>query len=158
MILRKCLLALVSVALTACATTGPVARAAQAQQNTAVVLAFLDMVFNRHDVDTAFKLYVGTEYRQHNPSVADGKASAIQELTRVTHQIYPELRQEVKRTVSQGDLVAVHSRYLRNAADRSSGRGGAVVDMFRLEHGRIVEHWDVTQDIPETSANDNSMF
>jgi len=108
--MRKCLLALFSVALTACASTGPVARAAQAQQNTAVVLAFLDMVFNRHDVETAFKLYVGTEYRQHNPTVADGKAGAIQGLTRVTHETYPELRQEVKRTISQGDLVAVHSR------------------------------------------------
>ncbi len=154
----RCLLALFSVALTACASTGPVARAAQAQQNTAVVLAFLDMVFNKHDVETAFKLYVGAEYRQHNPLVADGKDGAIQGLTRVTHELYPELRQEVKRTVSQGDLVAVHSRYLRNAADRSSGRGTAVVDMFRLEHGRIVEHWDVVQDIPEKSANDNSMF
>ena len=156
--MRKCLLVLLSMALTACAATGPVARAAQAQQNTAVVLAFLDMVFNRHDVETAFKLYVGTEYRQHNPTVADGRAGAIQGLTRVTHETYPELRQEVKRTISQGDLVAVHSRYLRNAADRGSGRGIAVVDMFRLVHGRIVEHWDVRQDIPETSANDNSMF
>jgi predicted SnoaL-like aldol condensation-catalyzing enzyme len=156
--MRKCLVALLGVALTACASTGPVARAARAQQNTAVVLAFLDMVYNRHDVETAFKLYVGTEYRQHNPTVADGRAGAIQGLTRLTHEIYPELRQEAKRTVSQGDLVAVHSRYLRTAADRSSARGLAVVDMFRLEHGRIVEHWDVTQEIPETSANENTMF
>jgi len=156
--MRKCLVVLVSVALTACAATGPVARAARAQQNTAVVLAFLDMVCNRHDVEKAFKLYVGPEYRQHNPSVADGKAGAIQGLTGFTHEIYPELRQEVARTVAQGDLVAVHSRYLRNAADRSSGRGLAAVDIFRLEHGRIVEHWDVVQEVPETSANDNSMF
>jgi predicted SnoaL-like aldol condensation-catalyzing enzyme len=156
--MRKCLVVLLSVALTACASTGPVARAARAQQNTAVVLAFLDMVFNRHDVETAFKLYVGPEYRQHNPTVADGRVGAIQFLTRLTHEIYPELRQEVKRTVSQGDLVAVHSRYLRTAGDRSSARGLAVVDMFRLERGRIVEHWDVTQEIPETSANENTMF
>jgi predicted SnoaL-like aldol condensation-catalyzing enzyme len=156
--MRKCLVVLLSVALTACASTGPVARAARAQQNTAVVLAFLDMVFNRHDVEMAFKLYVGPEYRQHNPAVADGRAGAIQGLTRLTHELYPELRQEVKRTVSQGDLVAVHSRYLRTAGDRSSARGLAVVDMFRLEHGRIVEHWDVTQEIPETSANENTMF
>jgi predicted SnoaL-like aldol condensation-catalyzing enzyme len=90
--------------------------------------------------------------------VADGRAGAIQGLTRLTHEIYPDLRQEVKRTVSQGDLVAVHSRYLRTAGDRSSARGLAVVDMFRLERGRIVEHWDVTQEIPETSANENTMF
>ena len=156
--MRKCLVALLSVALTACASTGPVARAARAQQNTAVVLAFLDMVYNRHDVETAFKLYVGPEYRQHDPTVADGKAGAIQGLTLLTHEIYPELRQEVKRTVSQGDLVAVHARMLRTAAARGSGRGLAVVDMFRLEHGRIVEHWNVTQEIPETSANENTMF
>ena len=156
--MRKYFVALLIVALTACAATGPVARTARAQQNTAVVLAFLDTVFNRHDVETAFKLYVGPEYKQHNPLIAEGRAGAIQGLTRLTHEIYPELRHEVKRTVSQGDLVAVHARYLRNAADRSSARGLAVVDMFRLEHGRIVEHWDVTQDIPETSANENTMF
>jgi predicted SnoaL-like aldol condensation-catalyzing enzyme len=60
--------------------------------------------------------------------------------------------------VAQGDLVAVHARVVRNAADRESGRGWAVVDIFRLEKGRIVEHWDVVQDVPEKSANDNTMF
>jgi len=148
----------VALSLSACATSGPVARAAQAQQNTAVVLAFLDTVFNRHEVDAAFKMYVGPGYRQHNPKVADGRDAAIAGLTRLTHEVYPELRQEVKRTVAQGDLVTVHTRQTRSAAERASGRGMAIIDIFRLERGRIVEHWDVVEDVPEKSANDNSMF
>ncbi len=158
--MRYALLALLTGVLAACATTGAVSRAAVAQQNTAVVLAFLDTVFNKHEVEQAFKLYVGPLYRQHNPMLADGNAAAMQALTHYTHELYPELRQEIKRTVAQGDLVAVHSRYYKHAADRDSGRGQAVVDIFRLEHGKIVEHWDVTQDIPAKSDNDNdnSMF
>ena len=143
--------------LASCASNGAL-RAVRAQQNTAVVLAFLDTVFNKHEVDQAFKLYVGASYRQHNPQVADGVDGAVRALTRYTHELYPELRQEVKRTVAQGDLVAVHARYIPTAADRQRGAGVAAVDIFRVVHGKIVEHWDVLQDIPEKSANDNSMF
>jgi predicted SnoaL-like aldol condensation-catalyzing enzyme len=156
--MRSAIFALVAVALSACASTGPVTRAARAQQNTATVLAFVDMIFNKHEVERAFNLYVGAEYRQHNPIAADGREAAIKALTYYTREMFPELREEVKRTVAQGDLVAVHARVVRNAADRESGRGWAVVDIFRLEKGRIVEHWDVVQDVPEKSANDNTMF
>src|SRR3974390_1068222 len=144
--IRSGLLVLLSCALAACATTGAVTRAAVAQQNTGVVLAFLDTVFNKHEVEQAFKLYVGPEYRQHNPAIPDGNAAAIEALTRYTKQTYPELRPEAKRTVAQGDLVAVQSRYFKHAAERDSGQGQAVVDIFRVEHGKIVEHWDVMQD------------
>ena len=156
--MRNGLLALLSCALAACATTGAVSREAVAQQNTAVVLAFLDTVFNKHEVEQAFRLYVGPQYRQHNPGMADGNAAAMEALTRYTKETYPEVHQEVKRTLAQGDLVAVHSRYFKHAADRQSGQGQAVVDIFRVEHGKIVEHWDVMQDIPAKAANDNTMF
>lgn len=149
---------IVACLLSACATTGAVLRMAQAQQNTAVVLAFLDTVFNKHEVAQAFKRYVGPYYRQHNPNVADGIEGAITALTRLTRDVFPELHQEVKRTVAQGDLVAVQTRQVRYAIDQDSARGVAVMDVFRLERGKIVEHWDVVEDIPEKSANDNSMF
>jgi predicted SnoaL-like aldol condensation-catalyzing enzyme len=140
--------------LAACTTPGAMSRAALAQQNTAVVLAFLDTAYNKHEVEQAFKLYVAPQYRQHNPMVADSNEAALQALTRYTHELYPELRQEVKRTIAQGDLVAVHSRFFMHAADRASGKGQAVVGIFRLEHGKIAEQWDVVQDIPAKSAND----
>jgi predicted SnoaL-like aldol condensation-catalyzing enzyme len=164
--LRLALLVLAG-ALAACTTTGALPRAARAQQNTAVVLAFLDTVFNKHEVEQAFKRYVGTSYRQHNPAVADGTAAAVRALTQLTRELDPQLRLEVKRTIAQGDLVAVHSRYVPNPSAGAGGtagtapaggRGQAVVDIFRLEHGKIVEHWDVSQDIPDRAANDNSMF
>lgn len=158
-IAASALVAIVSAGmLAACASSGAVPRAVRAQQNTAVVLAFLDTVFNKHAVDQAFKLYVGPNYRQHNPGVPDGAAAAVRALTTLTHELVPQLHQEIKRTVAQGDLVAVHSRYLPGAAGADRGTGQAAVDIFRLEHGKIVEHWDVVQDVPEKSANDNSMF
>lgn len=69
-------------------------------------------------------------------------------------QNFPELRMEVKRIIAEGDLVVLHSHLIMKPGDR----GSAVVEMFHLENGRIVEHWDVAQEIPETSANDNTMF
>src|SRR4051812_43746644 len=138
--IRQGLVALLVGTLAACTTTGAVSRAALAQQNTAVVLGFLDTVYNKHEVEQAFKLYVGPEYRQHNPAIADGNEAAKRALSHYTRELYPELRQEVMRTLAQGDLVAVHSRYTKHATDRASGTDQAVVDIFRLEHGKIVEH------------------
>ena len=66
----------------------------------------------------------------------------------------PKLRFDFKRFVAEGDLVVVHS-HLRPSPD---ARGTAVMDIFRLENGKIVEHWDVLQIVPETSANANTMF
>jgi predicted SnoaL-like aldol condensation-catalyzing enzyme len=69
-------------------------------------------------------------------------------------QNFPDLRMEPKRIVAEGDYVVLHSHLILKPGDR----GSAVVEMFRLENGRIVEHWDVAQEVPETSANNNTMF
>ena len=64
------------------------------------------------------------------------------------------MRIDIKRLVAEGDLVVTHSHLVREPGDR----GQAVVDIFRLENGKIVEHWDVLQDVPEQAANTNTMF
>jgi len=150
--------ALLACLLAACTATGAVTWGLIAHQNTAVVLAFLDTVYNKHEVDQAFRLYVGPVYRQHDPRVPDGRDSAVKALTRLTHETDPQIRLEVKRTVAQGDLVAVHTRYTDEPPAHDSGRGRAVVDIFRLERGKIVEHWNVAEDIPDAAAQDNAMF
>jgi predicted SnoaL-like aldol condensation-catalyzing enzyme len=61
---------------------------------------------------------------------------------------------ETKRIVAEGDLVVIHSHLIL----KPGNRGSAVVEIFRLENDKIVEHWDVAQEIPETSANNNTMF
>jgi predicted SnoaL-like aldol condensation-catalyzing enzyme len=113
------------------------------EKNKAVVLEFYNRFFNQGDARAVDDLIV-TDYVQHNPTVADGR-DAIKPF--VANGPYPA---EVKRLVAEGDLVVAHVYYLHS--------NSAAVDIFRLEHGKIVEHWDVLQTIPETSANNNSMF
>ena len=97
--------------------------------------------------------YLGPHYRQHNPGAADGPEPFIGTVKRFA-QTYPDFRMEAKRIIAEGNYVVLHSHLILKPGDR----GTAVVDIFRLENGKIVEHWDVVQEVPETSANNNTMF
>jgi len=119
----------------------------------ATVVAFLDTAFNQRKVEEAFARYVGPYYRQHNPTVADGKQALIDAL-RQWLPATPGLHYEFKHAYSDGDRVIVHSLVTVHSTDR----GKAVVDIFRLEHGKVVEHWDVAQSVPDKPLNDNTMF
>jgi len=85
--------------------------------------------------------------------VPDGPEVAVAFLTRLRAE-NPELRYEIKRVIAEEDLVFLHIHSRRNAADR----GLAIAEIFRVANGRIVEHWDVIQPVPETAANANTMF
>ncbi len=121
--------------------------------NEAVVISLLDVAFNQKKIVEAFDKFVGPYYRQHNPSVPDGKEAIIKALPSYLAAV-PDLRYHFKRVLSDGDLVVVHSHVTNNAQDR----GMAVIDIFRVENGKVVEHWDVAQPVPEKAANDNTMF
>lgn len=121
--------------------------------NGVLVVKFLDLVFNQHKVKEGFDKYVGTTYRQHNPFAADGREAAVEFLSKALAGM-PGYRYDFKHVYVDGDHVIVHSHVTREPGDR----GSAVVDIFRLENGKVVEHWDVIQPIPEKSANDNTMF
>lgn len=116
-------------------------------------VAFLDMVFNKKKVKEGFDTYVGDKYIQHNPIAADGKEAAVTVLSHVLQQL-PGWSYEFKHAYVDGNIVIVHSLVKMKAEDR----GNAVVDIFRFEKGKVVEHWDVVQAIPEKSANNNTMF
>jgi len=119
----------------------------------ATVLGLLDTAFNQKKPDEAFATYVGPYYRQHNPTVADGRDAILAAMHQWLPTV-PDLHYEIVRVISSGDLVAVHSHVTTGPADR----GMAVVDIFRLEKGRVVEHWDVGQSVPASAANANTMF
>ena len=138
-----CALALLSMTSTAQAKPGP----------AATVEAFVDTVFNQHKVSEAFDRYVGPTYIQHNPKVPDGREGGVKGLTWLVTQ-NPQMRIVVKRVIAQGDLVAIHHHMTKTPNDR----GQAVVDIFRLENGKIVEHWDVVEDVPAEAKNTNTMF
>ena len=125
----------------------------QTEQNKKIAVAFFNMIFNEQKVAEAFKLYSVPEYKQHNPYAAAGAQPAIDFLGGYLKQ-NTEARAEIKRVIAEGDLVAIHNNPKQNAKDR----GRAVVDIFRLEKGKVVEHWDVVQDVPEKPMNTNTMF
>ena len=125
----------------------------QLEANKKIVLAYTDLAFNQRKPEEAVSKYLGPYYRQHNPGAEDGTESFIKHV-KWWAQKYPSFRAELKRIIAEGDLVVMHSHIIREPGDR----GLAVMDMFRIENGKAVEHWDVVQEIPETSANTNTMF
>lgn len=126
----------------------------QVQRNKANVLAFYDLAFNQHKLDEAVRKYVAEPYIQHNPTVADGGKAFIDSFAPFLKE-NPQSRAEVKRAAADGDLVWLHVFSRTSPQDR----GEAVVDIFRVNKaGKIIEHWDVIQAVPEKTASGHSMF
>ncbi len=140
-------------ALTLCAMASTSSADISKNPKAQKAIEFLDMVFNKKQVKEGFDKFVGDKYIQHNPIAPDGAAAAVEVLGKVLQQV-PGWSYEVKHAYVDGDIAIIHSHVRMKPEDR----GMAVVDIFRFEKGKIVEHWDVVQAIPEKSANDNTMF
>ncbi len=131
----------------------PAARdVAQEESNRQLVLQFYDRFFNQHEVQQAAQV-VADDYIQHNPQVPDGKAPFVGYFG-TYFKDNPQSRAKIVRSASDGDLVYLHVHSTNGKADR----GQAVIDIFRVQDGKIVEHWDVIQAVPEQAANSNTMF
>jgi predicted SnoaL-like aldol condensation-catalyzing enzyme len=128
------------------------ADAQQVEENKKTVRALYEAVLNKKDFDEASK-YLGSKYTQHNPNAADGP-DGLKGFIGFLKDKFPNNRSEIKRIFADGDYVIVHVHAVREP----STRGNAIIDIFRLENGKVVEHWDVVQPIPEKAANDNGMF
>ena len=137
------------------AASTPFALAADSlARNKENVIAFYELAFNQHKLDEAVEKYVAEPYIQHNPGVADGGKAFIDAFALFLKE-HPQSRADIKRVIAEGDLVVVHV-HSQTAPD---DRGEAVIDIFRLdENGKIVEHWDVTQPVPEKTESGHSMF
>lgn len=132
---------------------GPaMAGGAQEEANRKTVLDFYEKGLNLKDADAALA-HVGDRYVQHNPNAADG-AEGFRKFIGFLREKFPNSRGEIKRSFVDGDYVILHVHAVREPGTR----GNAIVDIFKLENGKIVEHWDVVQPIPESPANNNTMF
>ena len=118
-----------------------------------VVDEFIDLFYVKKQVRPAFEAWVHPNYIQHKPTLPDGREAVIVFLEGLLER-FPERKFTIHRVIASDDLVAVH--YHSQATE--DDLGFAVVDIFRVEDCRMVEHWDVVQRVPEESANDNTMF
>lgn len=135
--------------LAACSAQNP---SNPTEANRKVVEDFARIFYAEKDVKLAFETYVVPDYIQHNPGIADGRDAAVAALAPMFSR--PAARFNVKRIVVDGDMAVIH---LFGQGDPAT-KGAAVADIYRLKDGKIVEHWDILQPMPDKSANPHPMF
>ncbi len=127
--------------------------AAKLAANKKNVVEFYNAVLNEKDFDKASK-YLGATYIQHNPTAPDGP-EGLKGFVNFLKEKFPQNKSEIKRVFAEGNYVIVHVHAVREPGTR----GNAIIDIFRLDdNGKVVEHWDAVQPIPEKAMNNNTMF
>lgn len=152
--LRNLILAFAFVAVASATSARAAATTADTEANRGVVTRFAELFYTQKKVTEAFAAYVAPDYVQHNPGIADGRDAAVAALVplfgRADHHF------KVERILVDGDYAAVHVRV--TSPTPAGTHGAAVVDLYRLSAGKIVEHWDVIQLVPDAAANPHPMF
>lgn len=146
---KMLILSLLLLLLSGCSTEQDTIKA-----NKELVTSFYKEVLFQGKYQAVDK-YIGDKYIQHNPHVPDGK----QALVNFVKSMIPESGKikpygEIVRVIAEGDLVMLHIK----CYSWPSKNGGSLIDIFRVKDGKIVEHWDTVQAIPDKSANENTMF
>jgi predicted SnoaL-like aldol condensation-catalyzing enzyme len=150
--MRTMRLALATVLCAFTAQTVCAADATQQEQNKKIVMEFYEKAINQKDFDAASK-YLGPYYIQHNQKATDG-AEGLKGFIHYLREKFPDAHSEIKRAFADGDYVILQVHAVREPGTR----GIAIVDIFRLKDGKIIEHWDVHEDILPQAANTNGMF
>jgi predicted SnoaL-like aldol condensation-catalyzing enzyme len=122
------------------------------EKNKEVVIDYYQTAFAGNP-QKAIADHFGERYIQHNPDAADGP-EAFTAFVNWLRGEYPQLTLDIKRVLADADMVVTHSHLVLEPGTP----GRALADFFRLENGKVVEHWDVIQDVPEKAANSNGMF
>lgn len=118
-----------------------------------VVLAFEKLAFDERRPTEAMERYASPDFVDHNPNIRGDRASVIEHLERLDWSTGGPQR-TIVHLVVEGDIAIIHHHLVRKPGDA----GIAAVDIFRVKNGKLVEHWDVLQPIPQDSVNPRPMF
>ena len=121
--------------------------------NKRLVTEFYELAINQQKPAEAARKYIELPYRQHNPEVPDGPDGFVQFISGMQKK-HPKLKVVISKALADDDLVALHVHLTREPNDP----GLAVAEFFRLKNGKIIEHWDVVQPVPQKTASGNSML
>ena len=124
------------------------------EKNKELVTAFYELAINQKKPTESADRYIGLPYTQHNPEVPKNGPDGFIQFIEGMFKKHPGLRVIIHKAVADGNVVALHVHLKRDESDP----GIAVAEFFRVENGRIVEHWDVMQPVPEKTASGNAMF
>lgn len=119
-------------------------------ENKKIVVDFYQSLFGDKDI-SAIDKYIGDNYTQHNPNVADGK-KALKAAVTVWFKGAPKEKINIQHLAADSNLVFIHTKSM------SDDKANSVIDIFKLKDGKIIEHWDVMQQVPAKSANPHPMF
>ncbi|AZN99164.1 polyketide cyclase [Mesorhizobium sp. M9A.F.Ca.ET.002.03.1.2] len=122
------------------------------ETNKMIVVDFIDKAVNQGNIEAA-SMHFGERYVQHNPNIADD-ADGFKAYLRQLRQSFPLVRGEVKRIFAEGDFVIVHMHAKREPEEE----GLAIVDFFRLQDGKLIEHWEVRQPVADSKLHANCMI
>jgi predicted SnoaL-like aldol condensation-catalyzing enzyme len=151
-VMTKLAIALAAATFALATPAALAADAAQMEANKKAVMEFYDTAINKKDFDAAVR-FIGPRYVQHNPGAADG-IEGFKAFLSFLREKRPNYHSDIKRAFADGDYVILHVHNI----PEPGVRGRAIVDIFKLENGKVVEHWDVAQDIPEKMPHNNGMF
>jgi predicted SnoaL-like aldol condensation-catalyzing enzyme len=126
--------------------------AARLAANKRLVLTMYEKLIGQKNFAAA-RPYLGDVYKQHSPYATDGH-DGVAAFVAMFKRDFPNHRYDVKKVIAEGDYVVLHL----HGQHGPNPNGESVVDMFRIENGKVVEHWDVIQAIPDKVENSNTMF
>ena len=121
--------------------------------NKRIVTEFYELAINQRKPADATRKYIELPYLQHNPQVVDGPEGFVQFISKMQAE-HPKLKVKISKVLADDDMVVLHVHLMLEPNEP----GMAIAELFRLKNGKIIEHWDVVQPVPEKSANSNTMF
>jgi len=121
------------------------------EKNKRITMTAYQRIFGDLDA-SAVDEFMSKDFIQHNPTIADGPEGVKQLQQMLISQGTQKQNIEFKHVVAEGDIVILHTRY------EWAGKEWRFIDIYRIENGKLAEHWDAMMSMPETRANNNPLF